>query len=72
MNFLLGHAKVGASVRHQLIILDEGALIEEQIDALSGRQFVVGMLLVDTGLATSHDGLILCSFEALGEGLLLL
>ena len=56
---------------HQLIVLNEGALVEEELDALAGRELMASVLLVDAFLATSHHCLGLDLIESLGEGLFL-
>ena len=56
---------------HQLIVLNEGALVEEELDAFAGRELMASVLLVDAFLATSHHRLGLDLIESLGEGLFL-
>ena len=67
VNFLLLHAEIIASVSDQLVIFDKTALVKEQIYALSRSQLMIGMLFVDTGLATADERLFFDFFEALGE-----
>ena len=56
---------------HELIVLNEGALVEEELDALAGRELMASVLFVDAFLATSHHCLCLDLIKSLGEGLLL-
>jgi len=58
-------------MRNELIVFDERAFIKEKFDALASGEFVACMLLVDTGLSTSHEGLGLDFIEALAESLFL-
>ena len=71
IDLLLLHAKVSAAVSHQLIVLDEGALVEQKFNSLTRRKLVVSMLLVNTGLTTAHKSFFLNAVEALSKRLLL-
>ena len=71
IDLLLLHAKVSAAVSHQLIVLDEGALVEQEFNSLTRRKLVVSMLLVNTGLTTAHESFFLNAVEALSKRLLL-
>jgi hypothetical protein len=52
------HAEVGAAVGDELVELDEGARVEQQVDALAGGQLAVGVLLGDAlGPPPSSAGL---------------
>lgn len=72
VDFLLLHAEVGAPVRNKLVVLDEAALVEEEVDALPRRQLVVRMLLVDASLAAALECLSLDLVESLSECFLLI
>jgi hypothetical protein len=47
------HAEIVTSMGHILIVLNEGSLIKEQFDPLSGSQLVLSMLFVNSLLTTS-------------------
>jgi len=42
-------------VSNVAVILNEGTLVEEELDSLSGGQLVVGVLFVDSPLATGLE-----------------
>ena len=71
MDLLLLHPEVVAAVSDQLIVFYKRAFVEEQFHALASSQFVVGMLLVYSGLAATEQGLLLDLVEAFHEGLTL-
>ena len=50
------HAEVRAAVRHEAIKLDEGALIHEEVDALSRGELALLMLGGDACLAATNEG----------------
>jgi hypothetical protein len=50
------HAEVAAAMRHELVDLQEGAGIEEQVDALARRQFSCGVLLCKTIITAAQLG----------------
>ena len=43
---VLLHAEVGGAVPGELVQLDEGALVQQQVDPLTGRQLALGVLLL--------------------------
>ena len=55
-NFVIAHAKVGATVLDEHVPLFEGALVEQDFDALTRREFAFGVLSVNALLATAHAG----------------
>ena len=71
VNVLLVHSKVGAPVSHQLVVLNERALVKEKFDALASSQLVVRVLLVNSSLSASQKGLFVYFLEALSESFLL-
>ena len=71
MDLLLLHPEIVAAVGDQLIVFYKRTFVEEQFHTLASSQFVVGMLLVDSGLASSEQGLFLYLVEAFHEGLTL-
>ena len=71
MDLLLLHPKVVAAVSDQLIVFYKRTSVKEQFHALASSQFMVGMLLVDSGLAATEQGLLLYLVEAFHEGLTL-
>jgi len=62
-NLLFLHAKVSASMRDQLVVLNEAALVKQKVNAFSSSQLVVRVLLIDPNLAASHEGLSLDFFQ---------
>ena len=68
-NLLFLHAKVSASMRDQLVVLNEAALVKQKVDAFSSSQLVVRVLLIDSNLAASHEGLSLDFIQPLSESL---
>ena len=71
MDLLLLHPEIVAAVSDQLIVFYKRTFVEEQFHTLTSSQFVVGMLLVDSGLASSEQGLFLYLVEAFHESLTL-
>ena len=71
MDLLLLHPEIVAAVSDQLIVFYKRTFVEEQFHTLASSQFVVGMLLVDSGLASSEQGLFLYLVEAFHESLTL-
>ena len=53
----LVHAEVGAAVFLEHVPLFEAAVVEQQFDALAGRQLALGVLGIDALLATTQAGL---------------
>ena len=68
-NLLFLHAKVSASMRDQLIVLNKAALVKQKVNAFSSSQLVVRVLLIDPNLAASHEGLSLDFIQPLSESL---
>ena len=54
---------------HKLVVLNEGTLVKEELDTLTRRQLVVRVLLINTGLTTAHECLLLDAVESLRESL---
>lgn len=71
-NLLLLHAEVRAPVGDQRVVLDETALVEQKVDALPGGQLVVRVLLINSNLATTYEGLSPDFVQPLSESLFLL
>ena len=55
MRFSL-HAEVAAAVHHQGVELDEGARVEQQLDALAGGELALPVLALDALRAAPHLG----------------
>ena len=49
----------------QLVIFDKGALVEEKLDPLPGRELVTLVLLVNPGLTAAHESLLLDVVQSL-------
>ncbi len=66
---LLGlvHAEVGTAMLHEHVPLFEAALVEQQFDALPGRQFALGMLRVDAPLTAAELGGLAFGVETLED-----
>ena len=60
---LIFHTEIGAAVLHEPADLDEGAGIEEEINALAGRQLAAFVLLLDTSGASTLEGLFVHRIE---------
>ena len=56
---LLLHAEIAAAVRDELVDLLERAGVEEQLDALAGRQLAAVVLALDALLAAAELGAVL-------------
>lgn len=54
IDLFLFHTEVVASVGHELVVLNEGAGVEQELDSLSGCQLVLSMLFIDS-LYTSTE-----------------
>ena len=52
-DLLIGHAEVAVAVLDELVPFLEATFIEHQADALPGGQLALGMLLLNTTLATA-------------------
>jgi hypothetical protein len=63
-DLLVLHAEVGATMRHELVELDEAAVIEQRFDPFARGQLTGLVLLRDAGLTTGDGGLGLHLFEA--------
>ena len=63
---LLLHAERVGAVAHELVELDERALVEQLLDALAGGLLALGVLLLDRGLAARGHGLVVAHLE-IGE-----
>jgi hypothetical protein len=50
---LFSHAEIVAAVADQLIGFDEGAFVEEEIDAFAGGELALGVLAFATFVAAS-------------------
>ena len=57
------HAEGVGAVSHELVELDEGALVEQQLDALARRLLALGMLLLDRRLAARRHGRVVADLE---------
>ena len=55
-DLLLLHAEVGAAVGDEAVELDEGARVEQQVDALARGELAGLVLLVDALLAAGGEG----------------
>jgi len=64
---LLAHAEVVASVDHILVVFLETSFVEQQFQSLSGCQLVLIVLLINSLLTTSEQGVIRDSLPALHE-----
>ncbi len=62
--FGLVHAEVDAAVLLEHVPFFEGTRIEQQLDAFAGRQLALGVLAVDTLLATAEAGQLHAFFPA--------
>ncbi len=62
---LLVHVEVGAAVLHERAVLDERAVVEQEIDALASRQLALLVLLVDALLAAAEQRLLAFLLERL-------
>ena len=67
---LLLHTEVGATVGLELVVLAEGALIEEELETLTGGELAAGVLGVDSLLTTTEESLLAGLGESLSERLL--
>ena len=61
----LAHAEVSAIMSHVLAVLLESSLVEQQVDALSGGQLVLSVLLLYALGSSSEQSLLLQSGESL-------
>jgi len=61
------HAKVGATMRHQLVVLHEAASVKEQFYALTCSKFVAGVLFVDARLSSAHHCIFLDLLKSLDK-----
>ena len=66
---LLLHSKVHATVSLQLVVLAEGALIDQKLDSLASSQLAALVLTINTLLASSDESLMTSLSETLSEGL---
>ena len=66
---LLLHSKVHATVSLQLVVLAEGALIDQKLDSLASSQLAALVLTINALLASSDEGLVASLSETLSEGL---
>lgn len=66
-DLFLFHSKVGAPVSHELIVFNEGALIEEQLDSFSGCELPILVLFLDSLLSSSNLSLGLVGFPLFHE-----
>ena len=71
MYLLLLHAEIIASMSYQLIVLNKSALVEKQLYTLASCQFMIAMLLVNSGLAATKQSLLLDLVETFNESLTL-
>jgi hypothetical protein len=63
---VLLHAERMGAVAHELVELDERAVIQQCCDALAGRLFAFFVLFVDRGLAARRHGLVIAHLQ-IGE-----
>lgn len=63
-------SKIIASMGHELVIFDECAAVEKQLDALAGCQLVAFVLFINSVLATTEESLSSDLFKSLDESLL--
>gem|GEM_PF-5058313 len=68
-DLLLLHAEVVATVRDEAVELDEGAFVDEEVDALARRQLALRVLRVDALLAAPEEGGLALLLQALEGGL---
>ena len=54
VNLLFFHPKVGAPMRHQLVVFHKAASVEEQFHALTSCELVACVLFVDACLSPTH------------------
>lgn len=66
-NLLLLHPELNTPVALKHVELHERSLVKEQLDSLASRQSVVGVVLVNTSLATAHERLLLEAIPPLDE-----
>ena len=71
MDLLLLHAEIIATMSYQLIVLNKSSLVEKQLDTLASCQFMIAMLLVNSGLASTKQSLLLDLVETFNECLAL-
>ena len=57
------HAERVGAVPHELVELDERAVVEQGVDALASGLLALGVLLRDRGLAARGDGLVVAHLE---------
>jgi hypothetical protein len=53
VDHLLGHAEIVAAVPDQLIGFNEGAFVQQQIDAFAGGELAFGVLALTASFAAS-------------------
>lgn len=58
-------------MRDELIVLDKRAFVEEKFNALSCSEFVIGVLLVNSGLSATHESFVFDFVQSLSKSLLL-
>jgi len=66
LEFLLGHAEIVAAVRDQLVGFFEGAVIEQELDALARRHFAFFVLALAALLASPSFGELITPFQFRG------
>ena len=71
MDLLLLHTEIIATMSNQLIVLNKSSLVEKQLDALASCQFMIAMLLVNSGLTSTKQSLLLDLVETFNECLTL-
>src|SRR5690606_15443263 len=54
---LVFEAEVGGAVGDEAVVLDEGALVEEEVESLACGELAFGVLGLDAGLAAPFLGL---------------
>ena len=60
---LLLHAEGVGAVAHELVEFDEGAVVEQLLDALARGLLALGVLLLDRRLAAGRHGLVVAALE---------
>src|SRR6266851_2690256 len=63
VRFLLGHAEVAATMRDQLVGLFEGAVVEQELDALPRRHFALFVLALAPLRASALFGKLIALFQ---------